>query len=334
MPTAAPIPPGRSWSVLDTLTADTFGYQSYDLSSQDGEDKVYLGFEYHGTEDRYATIDDVLLAGNKAVHDRLMKADMYIATGNMSAYDNVTLTYDHWIDSEQGVDELVSMYRTSSSTPWQVLANHSGSGKAWTNVEVEVPVNASHIGFRFTSDDANVSEGAYLDNVAMVGIQNLSSVDISVDGGPWDAGIAGTLWEYVWNTTDLDDGLHQLVARVNYSGSYDHTIFSLRTDNTAPAVNQMGSYRATTGDPVRVYISADDLNGIALNAMPKAEYNVTDSDNGTWRIILMVPENAVEMHYRFYLIDTIGNELLTDYAQVEVFDNDLPTFGVDDTLDV
>ncbi|NIP33423.1 MAG: hypothetical protein GWN18_00685, partial [Thermoplasmata archaeon] len=146
-----------NWTVLDTYSADTLGYQSYDLSAMDGEDKVYLGFEYHGTDDGYATIDDVLLGGDKVDHDTQMRADMYIATGDMTGLTSVNLTYEHWIDSEDDVDELHAMYRTSASSPWQTLTDHSGAGKKWTSVSVSVPVNATHIGFRFTSDDANVS---------------------------------------------------------------------------------------------------------------------------------------------------------------------------------
>ena len=327
-----------TWSVLDNLTSDTFGYVSYDLSSQDGEDKVYLGFEYHGTEDLYATIDDVLLAGTKAVYDAEMKADMYIATGNLTKYDNVTLTYDHWIDSELGVDELASMFRTSSSSPWQFLANHSGAGKAWTEVKVEVPVNASDIGFRFVSDDANVSEGAYVDNLVLTGIQGISSVDVSVDGGPWDEGFAGTDWAYDWNTTSLDDGPHELVARVNYSDAYDLVTFTLRTDNTPPAVSKVWNDAVTTGDGTVVHITADDLNAVDMvniiynfNGDPEVRVNVTDTDNVTWNMSISVPDDAVEMSYRFDLVDTIGNGIETDKVLVQVLDNDGPSLGDDDT---
>jgi PKD repeat protein len=327
-----------NWTVLDTYTSDTFGYQSYDLTSMDGEDAVYLGFEYHGTEDLYATIDDVLLAGSKFAYDPHMKADLYIATGSLSTFDNVTLTYDYWIDSETDVDELHAMFRTSTSSSWQYLSNHSGAGKTWTQVSVTVPSNASHIGFRFQSDGVNESEGAYLDDIALTGYINISSVEVSVDGGPWDPGNAGTDWSYVWNTTGLDDGRHDLVARVNYSGSYDQVTFWLRTDNSPPAVSQVWNETVTTGDITGMHVSADDLNGIEavsliynFNALPEVEQNVTDNDNATWDLEVQVPLDAMDLWYRFHLVDTIGNEMETEKVWVRVIDNDGPSLGTDGT---
>jgi hypothetical protein len=330
-----------NWTVLDTYTSDTFGYKSYDLSTLDGEDRVYLAFEYHGTDDQYAAIDDVLLTGNKPQHDPLMKADMYIATGGLGGYDNATLTYDYWIDSEQGVDVLSPMFRTSSTSPWQLLANHSGAGKAWNETTVDVPVNATHIGFRFYSDDSNESEGAYLDDVILTGFNNISSIDVSVDGGPWDGGVAGTEWSYEWNTTGLDDGLHQLVARVNYSGAYDQVGLFLNTDNSPPEVTKVWNDTVSTGDPTTVHISATDLNAIAevriiysFNAEPEVDLNVTDNDNVTWNAPVDVPDDAVDMFYRFHLVDTIGNEVETDRVQIHVLDDDGPFLGEDDTPEV
>ncbi len=328
-----------NWTVLDTLTADTFGYQSYDLSALDNEREVYLAFEYHGTEDLYATIDDVLLAGEKNVYDGNMKADMYIATGGLSDYDHVNMSYDFWVDSEAGVDILSSVYRTSSSGPWKFLANHSGAGKAWTPVEVTVPTNATHVGFRFISDGANVSEGAYVDDVALVGFQNLSGIDVSVDGGPWDTGIPGAVWEYGWNTTGLDDGPHQLVARANYSNAFDYTAFTLRTDNTAPTVSEVSYRPLTTGDPEWMYINATDVNGIgevwinfSFNAKPWQELQVVLHDDTTWSYPVIVPTDAVELAYSLRLNDTLGNELVTDVERIPVTDNDDPHLRTDSTM--
>ncbi len=330
-----------NWTVLDNYTSDTFGFQVYDLDAMDGEDRVYLGFEYHGTDDGYATIDDVLLRGDKATYDPSMQADMYFTIGDMTGYDEMVLSYQHWIDSETGVDELASMYRTSSSTAWHFLANHSGPDKAWTSVEVDVPTNASHIGFRFVSDVANVSEGAYVDQVSLVGRTIISTVEVSVDGGAWDKGVAGENWSYAWNTTSLDDGRHDLEVRVNYSGAYDVAAFHLMSDNTPPTVSAVWNDDLSTGDPTEVHVSAEDPNGVyavrfiySFNARPEVEVNVTNASNGTWNMPLSVPDDAVEMAYRFYLVDTLGNEVVTDLKEVGVVDNDGPFLGEDESPDV
>jgi hypothetical protein len=327
-----------NWTVLDTYTTDTLGYKSYDLSSLDGENKIYLAFEYHGTDDKYATIDDVLLSGNKTAHDPLMKARMYISPGDMTRYDSVNLTYNYWIDSEQGVDVLSPMFRTSATAQWQFLANHSGAGKAWTEATVEVPVNASHVGFRFFSDSVNESEGAYLDDLTLTGYHNISSVDVSVDGGAWDPGVAAPDWSYEWNTTAYDDGDHLLAARVNYSGAYDQVAFFLRTDNSPPDVSMVWNETVSTGDNTSVHISASDLMAVSTvrmlynyNADPEVEVTVTDTDNATWNMPVSIPDDAVDMFYRFILNDTLGNEVETDKVHVLVIDNDDPSLGADAT---
>ena len=330
-----------NWTVVDTYTKDTFGYQAYDLSSQDGEAQVYLGFEYHGTNDYYVTVDDVALAGDKGNHDPMMKADLYTATGDLTGYDSVVLYYSHWVDTEAGVDQLMPMYRTSSSAPWQALANHSGAGQAWTDESVDVPTNATHVGFRFLSDAVNQSEGAYLDDVFLVGYEDVSSVEISVDGGEWQQGVATGDWSYQWNTTGLEDGEHQMVVRVNYSGSYDQVTFRLFTDNSPPEVTAVWNDTVSTGDDTTVHVTASDLNSVALvqliyrfNELPEQVVNVTDNDNVTWNQPLSVPDDAVDLYYKFHLVDSIGNEMETDEVHVMVIDNDGPFLGEDDTPSV
>jgi len=327
-----------NWTVVDTYTKDTFGYQAYDLSSQDGEARVYLGFEYHGTDDYYVTIDDVVLAGDKGSHDPMMKADLYTATGDLSGYDSVVLSYSYWVDTEAGVDLLMPMYRTSSSAPWQVLTSHSGAGRAWTDETVEVPTNATHVGFRFLSDAANQSEGAYLDDVALVGHLDVSTLEVSVDGGEWAEGVAGADWSYSWNTTGLEDGGHQLAVRVNYSGSYDQVAFRLFTDNSPPEVTAVWNDTVSTGDGTAVHVTASDQSSVALvrlyyrwNDLPEEAVNVTDNDNVTWNQPLSVPDDAVDLYYRFLLVDTLGNEMGTEEVHVLVIDNDGPFLGEDDT---
>ncbi len=326
-----------NYTTLVTYTADTFGYQAMDLSSQDGEDEVYLAFEYHGTSDRFVTLDDILLAGAKPCHDPYMEADLYIATGNLSTYDTVTLTYDHWVDSENGTDYLYAMYRSSSSGPWVLLSNHTGALRTWTETTVEVPNNATHVGFRFSADGANCSEGAYLDDVLLIGHESISSIEVSVDGGPWQQGTARANWSFVWDTTALDDGMHDLVARVNYSGAYDQVVFELMTDNTPPEVLYVWNDTVSTGEDTIMHVSArDDLNGVAsvrvayvLNNLPEVVANVTDEDNGTWDFHLSVPMNATGLWYSFILLDTIGNEIETPKVLLHVIDNDDPAMGPD-----
>ncbi len=325
-----------NYTALDTYTADTFGYQTYDLSSQDGEAEVYLAFEYHGTADRFVTLDDIMLAGDKSWYDPYMKADLYIDVPDLSTYDTVNLTYNHWLDSENGTDFLHAMYRTSSTGAWMMLANHSGPDRSWTESWVEVPTNASHVGFRFSSDITNSSEGAYLDNVTLTGHQAISSIEVSTDGGQWETGVAGAEWHYLWNTTGLSDGTHHLVARVNYSGAFDMVAFDLLTDNTPPQVHDQWNDTVSTGDATVLHVKAEDPNGVAtvqvlynFNALPEEVANVTVEQDGTWHFDLQAPSDGVDLSYRFMLNDTIGNVIETEKQQVHVIDNDLPVMGPD-----
>jgi PKD repeat protein len=229
------------------------------------------------------------------------------------------------------------MYRSSSSGPWVLLSNHTGALKTWTETTVEVPNNATHVGFRFSSDGANCFEGAYLDDVKLIGHESISTIEVSVDGGSWQQGTAMANWSFVWDTTALDDGIHDLVARVNYSGAYDQVAFELLSDNTPPEVLDVWNETVSTGEDTVLHVRAqDDLNGVAsvrvayiFNTLQEVVANVTDEDNGTWDYPLSIPLNATDLAYSFILLDTIGNEIETPSVPIHVIDNDDPAMGPD-----
>ena len=325
------------FATLSKFTADAFGIRSIDLSSQDGEAEVYLGLRYHGTVDRYMAVDDVTVLGARAEYDDDMQADLY-RTISVGAYDNVTLDYDYWIESEDGVDTLSAMYRTSTAAPWVLLTNHSGDDGGWNHVTVEVPTNATHIGLRFASNASVTYEGAYLDDVAVTGLTALDGIDIRVDDGSWTRAATGANWTAEWNSTGSTDGAHNISFRSVYGSEWDLDSVPVRTDNTPPQAASVSNTDPTTGDPAELGVRATDLNAMALPVLhytfaghQTLQANCTELGAGAWNLTITVPSDATSLEYRFWLEDVLGNGVFTETRTVPVVDNDAPLLGDDMT---
>ncbi|MCK4970683.1 MAG: hypothetical protein KAS77_09155, partial [Thermoplasmata archaeon] len=117
-----------TFTAIANYTSDTLGYKKYDISSLDGEEEIYLAFRYHGTDDWCMVVDDVLVVGDKDNYDHNMSANLY-TSANCSGYDDVTLEYYYWLESENNNDGLWSMYWSSTDSKWLGLKWHTGSGK-------------------------------------------------------------------------------------------------------------------------------------------------------------------------------------------------------------
>jgi len=52
----------------------------------------------------------------------------------------------------------------------------------------------------------------------------IERVEVSIDDGPWEVATGTTIWKYVWDTRDVDDGDHQIKVRA-YDG-YEYSELS------------------------------------------------------------------------------------------------------------
>ena len=321
-------------------TADFFGTKTVDLSSQDGERQLYIAFRYHASADRYIAVDDVVVTGLREEYDTDMLANVFLSSLDLDGFDNVTLEYAYWVDSEQGVDVLSAMYRESASAAWNLLSNHSGGSAGWVEVELEVPTNATQLGFRFVSNGSVVGEGAYLDDVVLTGRHALDGIELKVDGAGYSPFAQGADWAGTWDSTAYTDGQHMLSVRALYGARDDVDSRLVLVDNTPPTVSGTWCSQVTTGDRFHAGVNATDVNPVGAVAMhyrytgiggPGEERveNATALVPGQWDAFLDAPSDAVVIDLRFWVEDSLGNGVFSNPLHAPVLDNDAPALGED-----
>ena len=327
-----------SFSQLRRYSADIWGYQRIDLSFLDGNDSVYIGFVYHGTDDRYMAVDDVVIAGNKTVYDPDMNAYFEKSFGNISALDGATFQFHHWIDSEKDADILQAYYRTGPSGPMLFVANYSGRGQAWNASSLDIPANATVAGLIFKSSPNSSFEGAYVDAMCLTGYISLDDVSVRVDNGSWSSAGSSPNWSLVWDSTAYPDGEHNITVRASYGGACAYSRTTVNIDNTPPVISDLGNGPLTTGDLGRFYINASDPRDVgsvelrhSVNGIPQPARAVVRTENESWLLDIDVPQNATVLSYRFLVEDGIGNAVETAARDVDVVDNDPPSLGNDTT---
>ncbi len=132
------------------------------LFSTDGS-VIYEG-AYVDDVELYATRDDP----NQALrtYDTSMNATMTRAVA-VSPYALAFLEYSYWLETDSGNDTLEAMVLTG--TTWMSLDRRSGNSSSWQTLTFGIPTDTTRIGFRFVTDGAGHSEGAYLDDIRVWG---------------------------------------------------------------------------------------------------------------------------------------------------------------------
>jgi hypothetical protein len=329
-----------AFTQLKSYSGDTWGYQRIDLSFLDGNDSVYISFVYHGTDDHYMAVDDVVIAGNKTRYDPDMNAYVEKAFGNISSLDGAKLEYSSWMDTETDTDILQTYYRTSPAGSMQFLENLTGRGQKWNLSSLDIPSNATVVGLLFKSNSSISYEGAYLDGMCLTGYTQLDEVMVRVDNGSWAPAGSSPDWSYDWDSTLVAEGEHYITVRANYSDAYAYSHSLINIDNTPPAVMDCGNGPLTTGDIGRFYINSSDPRGIgkvellySINAGPQNALDLPQTGNDSWLLDLNVPSNATTLSYKFRVQDGIGNVVETANRDVDVIDDDPPLLGNDTTPD-
>jgi hypothetical protein len=219
---------------LRTWSSDTFGPQRIDLSSAAGEEEVYLAFRYHGTYDHYMLVDDIRVITNHTndEYDPNMVSYMYQSV-NLSRFDMVNLSYDYWLDAGPVNDSLNVIFHDGLT--WNSIITHTGSSSGWVFNNVIIPKNAIYVGFQFESDSTLSNyEGAYLDNIVLIGYTNLTSISVRIDTGTWNVLPGTTSWMYNINTKSHFDGTHTYSARATFGSYFAYDEISIIIDNSPP----------------------------------------------------------------------------------------------------
>lgn len=114
-------------------------------------------------------VDDVRLYGQRVdlntvlrTYDTGMNATMVRGVA-VDAYAAAHVDYRYWLAVDSGNDVLEAGYAVAGNWTWANRHNTSSSG--WQIGTFTVPLNATLIGFRFSSNAVGHAEGAYLDDV-------------------------------------------------------------------------------------------------------------------------------------------------------------------------
>ncbi|MFQ6106241.1 MAG: OmpL47-type beta-barrel domain-containing protein [Thermoplasmata archaeon] len=221
---------GGLWTWISTAVGD----QYVNLSAAAGDPEVYIAFLYHGTYDVHMRVDDVLVTGsmaneNRHEYDHDMEAFMQHDV-DLSGYDSATLMYNYWLDAE-GNDSLSASYYDGT---WHYVDPHTGDSGGWKGSTVMIPTTATKIGFHFHSDGSGQGEGAYVDDVLLLGHGAIDEVYVKIDDGLWDLANGTADWYYEWNTGGVQEGYHTIYARAYFGSNSTEDSVRVTIDHSLP----------------------------------------------------------------------------------------------------
>lgn len=237
---------GGSWHYEGDHTGNSSGWQIGTIAIPSSA--THFGFCFtsdgsvHGYEGAY--VDDIVITATYSEPNR----DSRQYDDNMSAYmfrlvdltglDSPTISYNYWLDSEDGSDYLYLVYYDNGT--WEFVDAHTGNSGGWQSSSFTIPNTSTAMGFFFESDSsAHSYEGAYLDDIALYDVDLLTGIYVRIDNGTWDLASGGVNWSYTWDTTSYSDGPHTIHVRSYFGSRYVERTRFVIVDNTPP-VNPTG----------------------------------------------------------------------------------------------
>jgi len=118
---------------------------------------------------------------NRFVHkyDNDMLAGM-LREVNVGGYSFFTFSFWYWLDSEPNGDWLKVGYHDISTGHFITVDVASGNSGGWKYTEVNLPASTLYVVIFFDSDSVNKDfEGAYVDNIALIGTMEVPNRSIS-----------------------------------------------------------------------------------------------------------------------------------------------------------
>jgi subtilisin family serine protease len=148
--------PGSVWSATDansTSGLDYWGDQS-------------TGARVHGGSWSAYCADNSNVSGQR--YDNNMNADMTLINPvSLSGYTGVQLSFWIWYRTSNSSDYL--SFQVLNGSTWTEIQRWSGSSSTWRNLAYSVTGSALKFRFVFFSNGSATSEGAYVDDISLVG---------------------------------------------------------------------------------------------------------------------------------------------------------------------
>jgi hypothetical protein len=160
-----------SWHTTNTRNG-YYPWQSGSFNIPSGATKVGWYF-YTDSSVTYegVYIDDVKITGIGSQDNTVSRLyddgmDAWMTSSiDVSLFAGARMDYSYWVDSEVG-DYLEVVYY---ATQWYHADPHEGDSGGWRTSTLTLPTTTTRIGFRFVSDEGGRAEGAYVDEVHVVG---------------------------------------------------------------------------------------------------------------------------------------------------------------------
>jgi len=175
--------PGSVWSATDANSLSGLDYWG-DQSS---------GARVHGGSWSAYCADNSNVSGQR--YDNNMNSDMTLINAiDLTGYTNVQLSFWTWITTHNSSDYL--SFQSWNGSSWSEVQRWSGSS-GWTNRVYTVSGTSLRFRFVFYSNGSTTREGAYLDDITVVGTPSGLAQPGSgpVRLVPVDTGLAATLAE-------------------------------------------------------------------------------------------------------------------------------------------
>jgi len=144
--------------------------------------------------------------------------------------------------------------------------------------------------------------------------------------------------------SDSVDTLHYIVHISDGTFTTDTNMYNVSVwDNDPPLLaDDMTLSTATTGDDLVFSVNATDNIELADvwveywfgDSPTHFNDSMSNPTDDLWNLTIALPPDSLEtLHYRFYALDTTGNNAMTQARNVTVLDDDPPIFEIDDTPD-
>lgn len=105
-------------------------------------------------------------------YDDNMQADLSVNL-HVNGYTSLTLSFFYFIKTENGGGDWIQAWYEANGTQTVIFDPRGSSGGSWTNETLAVPNDIERLIIRFHTDTSNHGfEGAYVDDVVLVGTEN------------------------------------------------------------------------------------------------------------------------------------------------------------------